>query len=391
MKALVFERKELRYVAAAVASRVSPGAGAQVGPLRLKDVDAPELPGDGWQRVFPLLSGICGSDLSTVEGKSSRYFDPFVSFPFVPGHEVVGTLEDGTRVALEPVLGHSCRGEQPPFEGAAPGDGDDYGYLLGGAIDDGIQVGFCASTGGGWGTELVAHSSQLHSVPDSLDDNAAVMLEPAAGGVHTAFKAKVQPGDTVVVQGVGTMGLCALAALRKFTSAGTIIAAAKYPLQRQLASDLGADLVVEPSELKRAVRRVTGCRMLGEDLSGGADVTIDAVGSAASLTTSLSITRPRGRIVMLGMPGVTKVDLTPLWHRETELVGSYTYGTEYLPDGSSATSFDMAFDLVQDANLGRLVSATYPLRDYRDALRHAAEAGPRGAIKIAFDLRDAKR
>jgi hypothetical protein len=94
---------------------------------------------------------------------------------------------------------------------------------------------------------------------------------------------------------------------------------------------------------------------------------------------------------MLGMPGVTKVDLTPLWHRETELVGSYTYGTEHLPDGSTAKSFDLAFDLVRECDMGRLVSATYPLSRYKDALRHAAEAGPRGAVKIAFDLRDDNR
>lgn len=387
----MFERKELRYAAAAVASRVSPGSGASVGPLRLKDIDAPELPAGDWVRVFPQLAGICGSDLATVEGHSSRYFDPLVSFPFVPGHEVVGVRDDGSRVALEPVLGHSCRGEAPPFEGAAPGDGDDYGYLLAGPVDDGIQTGFCASTGGGWGTELVAHPSQLHAVPEDLSDEAAVMLEPAAGGVHTALKARIEPGDTVVVQGTGTMGLCALAAVRRYTEAGTIIAAAKYPQQRRFAEEFGADVICEPTELVRAVRRQTGCRMIGNDLSGGADVTIDAVGSAASLTTSLSITRPRGRIVMLGMPGVTKVDLTPLWHRETELVGSYTYGTEYLRDGSRTTSFALAFELAREAELGRLVSATYPLARYKEALRHAAEAGPRGAVKVAFDLRDEKR
>ena len=54
----------------------------------------------------------------------------------------------------------------------------------------------------------------------------------------------------------------------------------KVPLQKSLASELGADIVVEPRELKRAVRSVTGCRMIGNSLSGGADVTIDAVGSA---------------------------------------------------------------------------------------------------------------
>ena len=391
MKALVFERKELRYAAASIGSRLLPGVGSEIGPLQLRDIEPPEIPTEGWQRVFPLLSGICGSDLATVDGKSSRYFEPLVSFPFVPGHEVFGELEDGTRVVLEPVLGAESRGELPPFEGARPGDGDDYGYLLSGPIGDGIQVGFCADTGGGWSTQLVAHNSQIHEVPSDLSDEAAVILEPAAGGVHSAIKANIQPDDVVVIQGAGTMGLCAIGAVRSFTNAGTIIAAAKYPLQKTLASELGADLVVEPKELKRAVRSVTGCRMIGNSLSGGADVTIDAVGNAGSITASLDITRPRGRIVMMGIPGTITIDLTSLWHREIEIVGSYTYGTEVLDDGSVRTSYDLAFDLVREKQLDRLVSATYPLDRYKDAIRHAAAAGPKGAIKVVFDMRNEKR
>ena len=84
MEALVFERKPVRYVAAAAASRVVPGAGGGVGPLRLRDIDPPELPGPEWHTIRPRLTGICGSDLATVEGRSSRYFEPLVSFPFVP-------------------------------------------------------------------------------------------------------------------------------------------------------------------------------------------------------------------------------------------------------------------------------------------------------------------
>ena len=45
----------------------------------------------------------------------------------------------------------------------------------------------------------------------------------------------------------------------------------------------------------------------------------------------------------------------------------------------------MAFDLVASANLERLVSARYPLSRYREAIAHAAEAGPRGAIKVVFE------
>ncbi len=385
MEALVFERKPVRYVAAAAASRMVPGAGGGVGPLRLRDIDPPELPGPEWHTIRPRLTGICGSDLATVEGRSSRYFEPLVSFPFVPGHEVVGVDDQGRRLALEPVLGPAARDEPLPFPGAAPGDGEDYGYLLGGAIKDGIQIGFCSSTGGGWGEALVAHQSQLHQVPDDFTDEAAVMLEPAAGGVHAALKAQVQPGDTIAVLGAGTMGLCSLAALRSLTEAGTIIATAKYPHQQDLATALGADIVVDPHEVRRAVRRFCGCRMLGDYLSGGVDITIDAVGNPGSVADAIAITRPRGRVVLLGMPESARIDLTGLWHRETELVGAYTYGTETLHGGKTATSFEMAFDLVASANLEQLVSARYPLNRYREAIAHAAEAGSRGAIKVVFE------
>ncbi len=387
MKALEFKRAEARYVAAAISSRIRPGSGAGAGPLNLVDTDPVDLPGPGWHRVTTRLAGICGSDLATVDGRSSRYFEPWVSFPFVPGHEVVGQREDGVRVVLEPVLGHEARGFAPPFPDAAPGDGDDYRHLVAGPLEPGIQIGYCASTGGGWSEGFVAHSSQLHPVPDELSDEAAVMIEPTAVGVHAAIKAAIAEGDTVAVLGAGTMGLTTVAAIKALADPGQILVGAKYPEQRELAKALGADQVVAPGELGRAVRRASGSFLIGDDLSGGADVVIDAVGSAASIDEAIGMARPRGRVVLVGMPGRVSVDLTALWHRETELVGAYTYGTEHLPDGTTARTFDLAMDLVASADLGRLVSASYRLEDYEDALLHAASAGSRGAVKICFDLR----
>ena len=79
-----------------MASLLGSGRGAGIGPLQLVDADAPELPGRRLvPRSRPLLSGICGSDLATLDGRTSRYFEDLVSFPFVPGHEVVGVLDDG--------------------------------------------------------------------------------------------------------------------------------------------------------------------------------------------------------------------------------------------------------------------------------------------------------
>lgn len=387
MKALLFERREARYAAAMLASRISTAAAVVAGPIRLASIEPPELPGPGWERVTPRLSGICGSDLSTLAGHTSRYFEPLVSFPFVLGHEVVGSTETGGRVCLDAVLGHEARGMEPPFSDAAPADGTDHGHLIAGQVAAGLQIGSCESTSGGWSESMVAHESQLHAVSDSMTDEAALMVEPTASGVHAALRTPIHEGDTVVVLGAGTIGLCTIAALRALTPAGEIIATAKHPHQKRMVEELGASVAVEPGEIRRAVRRVTGSRMVGEVLSGGADVVIDAVGSAATVADAIAITRPRGVTVLCGMPGQITVDLAPVWHRESTLCGCYTYGTEELADGTRSHTFDLAKDLVAQADLGRLVSATYPLDQWKDALQHAAEAGRRGAFKIAFDLR----
>lgn len=399
MKALLYRRRALRFGAANALSRMKPGAGAKVGPIELADVDPPRVPGVDWERVTPRLSGICGSDLATVDGRSSRYFEPLVSFPFVLGHEVVCDRADGTRAVLEPVLGPDAHGvdaadpsQADPGFSPAPADPNDYGHLLGRRLKAGLQTGFCASTGGGWSESFVAHSSQLHSLGtlgvDELSDEAAVMIEPTAAGVHAALRAARDghlDGGTAVVVGAGTMGLAAVAGLRAFTGVDTIICAARYKHQAAFAAELGADLISPSRELARAVRRVIGGRVIGDALASGVDATIDAVGNAETLTAALGVTRPRGTVVVLGMPGDVKLNLTALWHRETTLVGAYCYGSEPQADGEH--TFALATQLVRDRRLERLVSATYPLEQYEDALTHAAEAGTRGAIKIAFDLR----
>lgn len=385
MKALQFSRSVTRFAAARVAGSLKPGGGAGVGPLALVEKPDLHLPGPEWTAVRPILAGICGSDLATVAGKSSRYFEPIVSFPFIPGHEVVGALPDGRRVVLEPVLGCAVRGIDPACPACAAGERGRCEHLTHGHLKPGLQTGYCSDTGGGWSTGLVAHRSQLHLVPEAIDDDAAVMIEPAACALHAVLRAAVPEGAVVVVLGAGTLGLCVVAALRHFGLPGTVLVAAKHPVQQAEALRLGADVAVIPGEIGRAVRRTVRTLVVGDRLTGGADAVIDCVGSGASITEALGLVRPGGRVTLVGMPGVERLDLAPLWQREIELVGAYAYGTETSPaDGSRVPTFSLAFELVAAAGLGRLVSARYPLERYREAIEHAASAGSRGATKIVF-------
>jgi threonine dehydrogenase-like Zn-dependent dehydrogenase len=422
MSTLLFERSLPRFAAARVVSSFGSGRGAGVGPLRLVDQAAPDLPGEGWVHVDPVLSGICGSDLATLDGRSSRYFEEIVSFPFVPGHEVVGRLSDhatsadgaalaaGTRVVLQPVLGCAARGIRPPCPACTSGHVGNCGNLAFGHIRPGLQTGFCADTGGGWSQSgLVAHSSQLFAVPDELSDADAVTVEPVACAVHAVLGAGIGAADVVAILGAGTLGLTVTAALSHLVATGrcpepaTLLIGAKYAHQQRLARELGASEAVPPDQLARAVRRHSHSLSFGgapgetATLSGGADVVIDCVGSAESIAQSLAMVRPRGSVALVGMPGKVTVDLAPLWHREVRLAGAYAYGTESVAATEArskkgaatlqeVSTFELAFEVAAAQKTGRLVSATYPLTRFEDAVAHAGAAGRRGAVKIAFDI-----
>jgi threonine dehydrogenase-like Zn-dependent dehydrogenase len=120
---------------------------------------------------------------------------------------------------------------------------------------------------------------------------------------------------------------------------------------------------------------------MGNQLTGGLKTVYDCVGSSDSLAQSLRIVAPGGDVVLVGMPARVSLELTGLWHREVAIRGCYAY---------ERADFDTAMTLVQHAHLGDLVSAAYPLAEYKRAIEHAANAGRRGGVKIAFDLRAEK-
>lgn len=225
---------------------------------------------------------------------------------------------------------------------------------------------------------MVAHTSQLVDVPGDLSDEAAVLVEPTACAVHAAAR---YTGEHTVIIGAGTLGLLTLAAItatRDRERTAPIVVTARYPEQRRLAKALGADVVCSSDEMPRWVRSATSSLLYGDQLTGGAPHVIDCVGSSDSLQQALRVVAPGGEVQVVGMPGNVSLELTSLWHRESCIRGCYAY---------THADFGTAIDVIRRFDLGRLVSATYPLADYTDAIAHAASAGRRGAVKIAFDMR----
>ncbi len=360
-------------------------------PLRLHEGAPPALPsGDGWARVRPRLSGICGSDLATVTGRSSFYFGSLISLPFTPGHEIVGELIDacdgdggelpaGTRVVIAPVLGCDAR-SLPRCDACASGRRSRCERITSGHLAPGLQTGYCADTGGGWSGQLVAHRSQLFAVPDELPDERAVLIEPLACAIHAVRRAAVEPGERVLVVGAGAIGLLTLLALRAFTSAGEILVAAKHPKQRALAAAYGATQVLAPADLVGGVRRATRALRLDPEhgspyLLGGVDVTLECSGSG--LDAALRVTRAGGRVILSGLP-TSSPDLTALWFRELSLTGAYAADPADMTDALELASASPALD--------GLVGGRYPLERWRDALDHALSAGRLGTGRVVFEL-----
>ncbi len=341
--------------------------------LHLGDVPEPELPARGWVRVMPTLSGICGSDLAAIGGHAS-------------------TLEDGSRVVIEPALGCLVRGIEPLCPRCAEGRPGLCYNVTEGPIEVGLQTGYCADTGGGWGEVLVAHPSQLHAVPSTLSDEAAVLIEPFACCVHAALRGGAGKDDIVVVSGAGTIGLLTIAAIKLFTPPRRLIAIAKHPTQRDVARKLGADQVITPSEVFQRVRFATGARRLDgmnrSLLLGGADVTFECVGRADSLNDAVRFTREGGTVVAVGMPGEEKVDWAPIWQRELTIMGAYAYGAESKKKGKR--TFQLALEAAPEVHLETLTGPLFGLGEYRDAIAYAMSAGRLGAVKVAFDLRGLK-
>ena len=387
-----------RYLAArAVGDRLPGLVAGPLAPLRLVSRPDPEPPAEGWARVQTRLSGICGSDLATIEGRSSFYFSPLVSMPFVPGHEVVGDLlEDvdglaaGTRVVLDPVLGCEARG-LPPCSACAEGATGRCDRVTVGHVSPGLQTGYCADTGGGWSGAFVAHRSQLRAVPDGIPDERAVLIEPFACAIHAALRGRPGPGDAVLVVGAGTLGILTLLALRELTGAGRITVVAKHRRQADLARRFGATDVIGPGEALGALRRSARAFRVQPErgpgyLLGGVDVAYECVGAAGGLDLALRTTRAGGRVVLTGLP-VAGADLAPVWFRELEIFGAYASGTEDV-GGARRHTFDVAIELAAEMDLGGVVGATYPLGSWRQALDHAMSAGRLGTAKVAFDPRE---
>ena len=285
-----------------------------VETVRLRDVGPDEL------RVRIDATGVCHSDLSLARGRLAQ------PTPAVLGHEACGTVLEtgagvdsvrpGDRVLLLWISPcGNCffclQGEPHLCEHGADRSGEPY------AIDQHDQPVYPGLGIGSFAEQTVLRSNAVVPVPPDIPAADAALLGCAVTtGVGAVTKvARVRAGSSVLVLGLGGVGLCTVIGAR-LAGARQILAVDRNPARAALAVRLGADEFLPADDgLRRAVRTLTG---------HGADYTFDCVGSAATVRTAWSLARRGGTVCVVGIGGkdeLVQFSALELFHFARTLVG----------------------------------------------------------------------
>jgi S-(hydroxymethyl)glutathione dehydrogenase/alcohol dehydrogenase len=323
--------------------------------LRVGDIELAE-PGPGQVRVRIAATGVCHSDLSLARGTLRQLV------PAVLGHESAGTVvsvgdgvtstSPGARVVLcwAPPCGtcwFCAQGEPWLCEHSSDAAAAPYATYDGQDIYPGLST-------AGFAEETVVSERAVLPVPDGVPlEHAALVGCAVMTGVGAVLNtAKVRPGQSVLVIGLGGVGLSVVQGAR-LAGAGTIIAVDRSPEKLALAESMGATQVLEAGgELAKQVRSLTERR--------GADHAFDCVGLADTIRSSWSATRRGGTTTIVGIGGKEQqVTFTALelFHFARTLQGCVYGSTDPMTDIPKILEHAAAGRL----DLGALISATIGL------------------------------
>ena len=325
-----------------------------VGHLELRERPEP-VAGAGWVEIAVRYAGICGTDLHIVA-------DEFPYWPPVTlGHEFVGTvigLGDGVdaawlgaRVVSEPHslacgICHLCRRgfAELCVSKRSPGWGID----------------------GAFADRLTMPAHLLHRVPAGMSDRVAALAEPMAVAVTALSRSGVEAGDVVLIVGPGPVGIL-LAAGAKAMGAATVVVAGRHDSDRlRFVGTLGVMTAIGDSVIT----------LIGDQTAGrGADLVIDATGSAEAIALALGAVRRRGRLLAVGLSGQPAVSVP--WDLAVSRAVDASFSMS-----SNATAWDPALTILGRTPQLEGLSTVFALSDWEAAL---AAVRDRTVIKALLD------
>lgn len=394
MKALVFRNLLGRQTLSKLGGYLTPRAFvAGFAPTRLEDVAEPEPELPGWVVCSTDVTGICGSDSKQVflNGSRDNPLTALISFPHILGHEAVARRGDtGTRVVVNPWLSCVPRGIDPPCDMCAAGEIPQCRHFADGALAPSLHIGNCRDAGGTHAERFAVHESCLHDLPDNVDDDTAVLADPASVSLHQILRSPPDPDSPAVVYGCGTLGLCAIALLRHLHPGQRIWAISHPGRPAELAAAMGAHEVVvvaRPDEVVRRIASLSGVapyRPWSDRpwIRDGPATCYDTVGSPETVETAMRFLGTRATLSISGVESPRRFEWTPLYHKELRVTGSNAFGFEDL-GGVRRHAFEHYFALVDAGlDLTPVITHRFPLEQWDRAYLTIARRRRTGAIKV---------
>jgi threonine dehydrogenase-like Zn-dependent dehydrogenase len=357
------------------------------GRYELREFPLPE-PAPGCVLVKMQVSGICGTDKHTYQGFTTQYGGRKLEFPLIQGHENVGTVAaiggDGKyldfegvplRIGDRVVVGanvacgycYYCRHDFPYCccENAL-----DYGNLLSAKNPPYLF--------GGWSQFLyVIPGSFLVKVPGDLPSEVAVLTEifAVSVGLDRAKQMSAFPNesfrfdDTVVVLGVGPLGMCFLMKARML-GAGTIVAVDLSDFRLNFAKRLGADHVINAGNTTKSDRL-----QIVKDLTHGrgADMVVECAGVPQAVTEGLDMLRVSGLLVEAGnFSDLGEISISP--HRHLCSKNVRILGVSGEEPAAYGPGMRQMARYLKHYPLREFVTHKYGLRDVETAVKKSIEA-----------------
>ena len=311
--------------------------------FELVEADIPKV-ADDELLVKVKYCGICGSDLHSYAGKNQ-----FSRFPYVPGHEFVGTVEE---------TGHNARRFKK-------------GQVV--TVEPGIQCRRCmycargdyqlcsnqSSHDGAFADYAVIKEWKTFAVPSSVDLQKATLIEPVACALHAIDLAGMKKGQAVLIQGAGPIGQL-LARTARALGARSVAITDLYENRLALAREKGATAAI------RITDGYTPDHLLKEVGADFIDLVFDTVSNDFSMNCAVSVVKKGGTIVVVGVPP-DKVcfDLGKVMFNELRIIGDLMY----------KDNFPMAMKMVGRnlVDTGGLITEVFRLDDIADAFRQITE------------------
>lgn len=328
------------------------------GEMFIADKPIPE-PQAGFARIKVAAAAVCATDLEVIDGNIPA------NYPLTPGHEWSGVVDS---VGSE---------EDAHWIGKRVIGSNDVVCLKCDACRSGNwryckefeEIGF--KRDGAYAEYVVVPTYGLCELPENVPFENAALCEPLGVALGTMEKANAKFGQTLMIMGAGSIGLCMLA-VGKAMGMRKIVVVASSEKRLQIAKEMGAYEVIATSkqDLMKEMQRIH---------PGGTDVIIDATGIESCIQDCLKLARKGGTVALAGYGRgkVMQIRVDDIHINNLRVVGA----------GNNWNMHKMAVELMADGlvDLSPFVSVKLPLEDFERAIE-MARTRPQGFVKAVFEL-----